>query len=129
MYWEPHEGECFELSLATMAWTEGSRVICHWRDIIRWEGSQACLHVQPIVPTDSCTQLPVAGQYLHNQCSQIVSKWLLLNCILKVTHTRLIHKVHFSGAVYRNKTQFHGNIYCNRYSKCSAIFQHIRHRN
>jgi hypothetical protein len=31
--------------------------------------------------------------------------------------------------VYRNKTQLHGNIYCNRYSTCSAFFQHIRHRN
>jgi hypothetical protein len=42
--------------------------------------------------------------------------------------TRLVHKVRFPGAVYRNKTQFHGNIYCNRYSKCSAIFQHNHHR-
>jgi hypothetical protein len=25
--------------------------------------------------------------------------------------TRLVHKVSFPGAVYRNKTQFHGNIY------------------
>jgi hypothetical protein len=31
--------------------------------------------------------------------------------------------------MYRNKTQLQGNIYCNRYSKCSAFFQHIRHRN
>jgi hypothetical protein len=32
--------------------------------------------------------------------------------------------------VYKNKTQqLHGNIYCNRYSKCSAFFQHIRHQN
>jgi hypothetical protein len=43
--------------------------------------------------------------------------------------TRLIYKVSFPGAVYRNKMQLHGNIYCNRYSKCSAFFQHIRHRN
>jgi hypothetical protein len=35
---------------------------------------------------------------------------------------RLIHKVRFPGAVYGNKTQLHGNIYCNRYSKCSAFF-------
>jgi hypothetical protein len=42
---------------------------------------------------------------------------------------RAVHKVSFPGAVYRNKTQFHGNTYCNRYSKCSAIFQHIRPRN
>jgi hypothetical protein len=38
------------------------------------------------------------------------------------TGTRLIHKVSFPGAVYRNKTQLHGNIYCNRYSKCSVFF-------
>jgi hypothetical protein len=44
-------------------------------------------------------------------------------------NTRLIHEVRFPGAMYRNKTQLHGNIYCNRYSKCSAFFQHIRHRN
>jgi hypothetical protein len=37
-------------------------------------------------------------------------------------HTRLIHKVSFPGAVYRNKTQLYRNIYCNRYSKCSAFF-------
>jgi hypothetical protein len=43
--------------------------------------------------------------------------------------TRLIHKVSFPGAVYRNKTKLHGNIYCNRYSKCSTFFQHIRRRN
>jgi hypothetical protein len=42
--------------------------------------------------------------------------------------TRLIHKASFPVAVYRNKTKFQGNNYCNRYSKCSAIFQHIRHR-
>jgi hypothetical protein len=29
-------------------------------------------------------------------------------------NTRLIHKVSFPEAVYRNKTQLHGNIYCNR---------------
>jgi hypothetical protein len=44
-------------------------------------------------------------------------------------NARLIHKVSFPGAVYRNKTQLRGNIYCNRYSKCSDFFQHIRHRN
>jgi hypothetical protein len=27
---------------------------------------------------------------------------------------RVIHKVSFPGAVYRNKTQFHGNIYYDR---------------
>jgi hypothetical protein len=53
---------------------------------------------------------------------------VILTCFAS-SCTRLIHKVSFPGAVCRNKTQFHGNIYCNRYSKCSAIFQHIRHRN
>jgi hypothetical protein len=48
---------------------------------------------------------------------------------IKFNNKRLIHKVSFPGAVYRNKTQLHGNMYCNRYSKCSAFFQHIRHRN
>jgi hypothetical protein len=32
------------------------------------------------------------------------------------------HPVRFPGAVYRNKTKFHGNIYCNRYSTFSAFF-------
>jgi hypothetical protein len=57
---------------------------------------------------------------------------LYINCVTDFTngiHTRLVHKVSFPGAMYRNKTQLHGNIYCNRYSKCSAFFQHIRHRN
>ena len=34
----------------------------------------------------------------------------------------LVHKVSFPGAVYRNKAQFSGKIYCSRYSKCWAIF-------
>jgi hypothetical protein len=50
-------------------------------------------------------------------------------CWCRSIRTRLIHKVSFPGVVYRNKTQLHGNIYCNRYSKCSALFQHTRHWN
>jgi hypothetical protein len=60
--------------------------------------------------------------------------WSHLKCYPNIflgilRNMRLIHKVSFPGAVYRNKTQLHGNIYCNRYCKCSAFFQHIRHRN
>ena len=36
-----------------------------------------------------------------------------------------ILKVSFPGAIYRNKTQFNGKIYWNRYSKCWTIFQLI----
>ena len=31
----------------------------------------------------------------------------------------------FPWAIYRNKTQYNGKIYWNRYNKCWAIFQHI----
>jgi hypothetical protein len=54
--------------------------------------------------------------------------WIWMRFVNKQT-TMLIHKVSFPGAVYRNKTQLHGNIYRNRYSKCSPLFQYIRHRN
>ena len=43
--------------------------------------------------------------------------------------TYRVHKVRFSGDVYRSKTQFIGKIYWNRYRKCWAIFPHIRLRN
>ena len=35
----------------------------------------------------------------------------------------------FPGVVYKNKTQFNGKIYWNRYSKCWVIFQHIQLQN
>jgi hypothetical protein len=41
---------------------------------------------------------------------------------LSLVSTRLIHKVRFPGAVYRNKTQLHGNIYCNRYRSVQLFF-------
>ena len=43
--------------------------------------------------------------------------------------TQRVHKVSFPWAGYRNKTQFNGNFYWNRYSKSWTIFQHIHPRN
>jgi hypothetical protein len=80
-------------------------------------------------------QLPFANfsetLVLVYQPQRFISQKTVIFVITNVTilNTRLIQKVRFPGAVYRNKTQLHGNIYCNRYSKCSAFFQHIRHRN
>ena len=37
-------------------------------------------------------------------------------------------QIKFPWAIYRNRTQSNGKIYCNRCSKCWAIFQHIHSR-
>jgi hypothetical protein len=100
-------------------------------DVIEQPSSQELTN--PLVKVWPMNNLPFQNNQLLQAAAAVStepqSTSTVYCCSPHYNITRLIRKVSFPGTVYRNKTQLHGNIYCKRYSMCSAFFQHIRHRN
>ena len=65
----------------------------------------------------------LANQFEYHDV--IASQWTFVLNMWCGGETYYIHKVHFLGAVHRNKTQFNQKNYWNRYRKRWDIFQHI----